>query len=166
PNSSFVFPIGQAISRTTYSALFAMFGTTYGSGDGSTTFNLPDKRGRVSSMQDSSTGRLPGFSLGTTGGEAFHVLSANEIPTITGINTNSQSYSLQSGQTTTIPLNTANIGASGGAGAFVNQLGAANVSGFITIGSGTIAFQSTNTAGGNHNNVQPTIACNYIIRII
>jgi hypothetical protein len=36
---------GQAISRTTYSALFALFGTTYGVGDGSTTFNLPDLRG-------------------------------------------------------------------------------------------------------------------------
>jgi microcystin-dependent protein len=166
PNSSFVFPVGQAISRTTYSTLFAMVGTTFGSGDGSTTFNVPDKRGRVSSMQDNSTGRLPGFSLGTTGGEASHTLSANEIPTIVGINTNSQNYSLQGGQTSTVALNTANIGAAGGGGAFVNQLGAAGVSGFITVSSGTIAFQSTNTAGGSHNNVQPTIACNYIIRII
>src|ERR1700742_5162977 len=48
PNSSFVFPIGQAISRTTYATLFAAMGTTYGTGDGSTTFNLPDKTGRVS----------------------------------------------------------------------------------------------------------------------
>jgi microcystin-dependent protein len=117
-------------------------------------------------MQDSSTGRLPGFSLGVTGGEASHILSANEIPTITGVNTNSESYSLQSGQTSTVALNTANIGASGGGGAFVNELGVASVSGFITVGSGTIAFQSTNTAGGGHNNVQPTIACNYVIRII
>jgi microcystin-dependent protein len=42
PSSSFVFPIGQAISRTTYSALFTLFSTTYGTGDGSTTFNVPD----------------------------------------------------------------------------------------------------------------------------
>ena len=52
PNSSFVFPVGQAISRTTYSALFAIMGTTHGSGDGSTTFNLPDKRGRVVAAPD------------------------------------------------------------------------------------------------------------------
>jgi microcystin-dependent protein len=39
---------GGAVSRTTYSALFAIIGTTYGVGDGSTTFNLPDKRNRTS----------------------------------------------------------------------------------------------------------------------
>ncbi|EHL69933.1 hypothetical protein HMPREF1032_02932, partial [Subdoligranulum sp. 4_3_54A2FAA] len=38
---------GQAISRTTYAQLFSVIGTTYGSGDGKTTFNLPDMRGRV-----------------------------------------------------------------------------------------------------------------------
>lgn len=38
---------GQAISRVTYSALFAAIGTTYGAGDGSTTFNVPDMQGRV-----------------------------------------------------------------------------------------------------------------------
>ena len=55
PNS-FLFPTGQAISRTTYSALFAAMGTTYGTGDGSTTFNLPDKRGRVSVVKDDMGG--------------------------------------------------------------------------------------------------------------
>src|SRR5882724_8833514 len=39
PNSAFAFPVGQAISRTTYSALFGIMGTVYGIGDGSTTFN-------------------------------------------------------------------------------------------------------------------------------
>jgi hypothetical protein len=43
PNSAFAFPLGQALSRTVYATLFAKFGTTYGSGDGSTTFNIPDK---------------------------------------------------------------------------------------------------------------------------
>lgn len=38
---------GTAVSRTTYAALFTVIGTTYGSGDGSTTFNLPDMQGRV-----------------------------------------------------------------------------------------------------------------------
>jgi hypothetical protein len=58
PNSSFAFPAGQAISRTTYAPLFAIIGTTYGVGDGSTTFNLPDKTGRVSAMKESSATRL------------------------------------------------------------------------------------------------------------
>lgn len=38
---------GQAVSRTTYSALFAIIGTTYGAGNGSSTFNIPDMRNRV-----------------------------------------------------------------------------------------------------------------------
>src|SRR5882672_1073638 len=45
PNSNFVFPVAQAISRTTYASLFTVMGTIYGAGDGSTTFNLPDLRG-------------------------------------------------------------------------------------------------------------------------
>src|SRR5579863_5461414 len=79
PNSSFAFPYGQAISRTTYSALFAVVGTTYGTGDGSTTFNLPDKRGRISIGLDtmggaasgrvtSATGGIDGATAGATGG--------------------------------------------------------------------------------------------------
>lgn len=47
---------GQAVSRTTYAALYAVTGNTYGSGDGSTTFNLPDKRGRASIGQDNMGG--------------------------------------------------------------------------------------------------------------
>lgn len=46
--SGWVLCNGSAISRTTFSALFAVIGTTYGAGDGSTTFNVPDLRGRVS----------------------------------------------------------------------------------------------------------------------
>ena len=47
PNSNFILPYGQALSRTTYATLFAMISTTFGSGDGTTTFNAPDLRGRV-----------------------------------------------------------------------------------------------------------------------
>lgn len=54
---------GSAVSRTTYSDLFAIVGTTYGSGDGSTTFNLPDLRGTfVRCLNDGST-RDPGRTL-------------------------------------------------------------------------------------------------------
>ncbi|MBN3010378.1 tail fiber protein, partial [Ruthenibacterium lactatiformans] len=45
---------GQAISRTTYAQLFSVIGTTYGSGDGKTTFNLPDMRGRVAVGSDAN----------------------------------------------------------------------------------------------------------------
>ncbi|MDE2604055.1 MAG: tail fiber protein, partial [Bradyrhizobium sp.] len=89
PNSSFAFPAGQAISRTTYATLFAIMGTTYGTGDGSTTFNLPDKTGRVSAMQEASAARLTstyfgGNStiLGSVGGGESETLVSGNIPQI------------------------------------------------------------------------------------
>lgn len=71
---------GQAISRVTYSALFTAIGTTFGVGNGTTTFNVPDLRGRVAAgkgdMGGSAAGRLglvgQGNTLGGTGGvESF-----------------------------------------------------------------------------------------------
>lgn len=69
---------GQAVSRTTYSDLFAVIGTSYGDGDGSTTFNLPDKQGRVSVGLSSSETEFN--LLGKTGGEKEHTLTIDEIP--------------------------------------------------------------------------------------
>jgi len=57
---------GSAVSRTTYAALFSAIGTTYGTGNGSTTFNLPDARGYFPRAWDDSAGRDPGRSIGTT----------------------------------------------------------------------------------------------------
>ncbi len=61
---------GQAVSRTTYAALFTAIGTTYGTGDGSTTFNLPDLRGRtiagVDDMGGSAASRLTGDNGAST----------------------------------------------------------------------------------------------------
>src|SRR4051812_25604199 len=50
--TGWVFCYGQAVSRTTFSSLFAALSTTYGVGDGTTTFNLPDMRGRVGVGRD------------------------------------------------------------------------------------------------------------------
>lgn len=52
----FLLCFGQAVSRTTYAALFAVISTTYGAGDGSTTFNLPDMRGRAPAGKDDMGG--------------------------------------------------------------------------------------------------------------
>jgi microcystin-dependent protein len=93
PNSSFVLPFGQAISRTTYAAYFAMVGITYGIGDGSTTFNVIDLRGRVSAGKDDMGGSvasrlttagssIDGTTLGASGGaQNVTVLQAN-LPNI------------------------------------------------------------------------------------
>jgi microcystin-dependent protein len=70
---------GQAVSRSTYAALFAVVSTTYGSGDGSTTFNLPDLRGRTAVGKDDMGGSaanrvtagisgIAGITLGAVGG--------------------------------------------------------------------------------------------------
>jgi microcystin-dependent protein len=70
---------GGAISRTTYAALFAAIGTTYGAGDGTTTFNLPDTRGRALVGVGTGTG-LTARALGATGGAETHQLSIGEMP--------------------------------------------------------------------------------------
>lgn len=68
---------GQAVSRTTYSVLFAVIGTTFGVGDGSTTFNLPDLRGRMlvglDNMGGSAANRVAAAtSIGQAAGAETH----------------------------------------------------------------------------------------------
>ena len=60
---------GRAVSRSDYSELFAVIGTTYGSGDGSTTFNLPNLKGRVPVGKDSSQTEFD--TIGETGGSKY-----------------------------------------------------------------------------------------------
>lgn len=82
---------GSAVSRTTFAELFASIGTTYGTGDGSTTFNLPDLRGRVAAGKDNMGGTpanrltaagagITGTSLGATGGNQTHTLTTAQMP--------------------------------------------------------------------------------------
>lgn len=68
PPANWLIADGAAVSRSVYSSLFAVIGTTYGTGDGSTTFNLPNLKGRVPVGKDSGTfGTLAG-----TGGAETH----------------------------------------------------------------------------------------------
>jgi len=68
--------LGTAISRTTYWELFGLIGTTYGVGDGSTTFNLPNLNGTFLSAGDTSGVVIPPSTGGTTTG-TFTLASAN-----------------------------------------------------------------------------------------
>lgn len=81
---------GAAVSRTTYPGLFVAIGTTHGAGDGSTTFNVPDSRGRVDVGVDGSANRITAAStnggnadtLGGVGGAETHTLVEAEIPAL------------------------------------------------------------------------------------
>jgi microcystin-dependent protein len=174
PNSSFVFPVGQAISRTTYATAFAIMGTTFGVGDGSTTFNLPDKRGRVAAAADNMGGAGAGrISLGfsATGGEQAHTLTAAELAPhshgFSGTTGGDSPDHTHATNITDIGAATSGTAVPGGAIGIQNRnavSGGASArhahpfSGATDTGSGV--------AGAAHNNMQPTIACNYIIRII
>ena len=69
---------GSAISRSTYSDLFNVIGTTYGIGDGDTTFNLPDLKGKIPVGYDISDSDFN--VVGKTGGEKTHTISILELP--------------------------------------------------------------------------------------
>lgn len=83
--AGWLFCNGQPISRTTYAALFAMLGTTFGAGDSSTTFNLPDCRGRVilgaDNMGGSFIGRVSGAVVTNSEGFEAHTLTVGEMAT-------------------------------------------------------------------------------------
>ena len=130
---------GQAVSRTTYAALFAALGTTYGSGDGSTTFNLPDMRGRVPAAPDGGAGRLDwATTLGTAGGAQKHTLAESELPAHAhGITTRYNAGGFGDWE----------IARASGTSGGVAPTGSQNAGG-----------------GGAHNNMQPTILLNYIIK--
>ena len=69
---------GSAVSRTEYAELFSVIGGNYGVGDGSTTFNLPDLRGRVAVGKDGTQTEFD--NLGEKGGEKTHQLTVGELP--------------------------------------------------------------------------------------
>lgn len=162
-----LFCFGQAVSRTTYSALFSAIGTTYGAGDGSTTFNLPDIRGRVIAGQDdmggTSANRLTvagcGFDgdvLGATGGSEF-MQQHNH-----GVTDPGHGHANQMGSGGTPFPGTANF--------FTDRLGGQVGLGATSAATSTAGVQSAttgitiNNAGtGTSQNVQPTIVLNYLI---
>ena len=172
PNSAFAFAIGQAISRTTYATCFARIGTTYGAGDGSTTFNLPDKQGRVSAGKSSGTSRLTATyfgavsgqndtSLGSVGGLESHTLATSQIPQMSGTGTGSGTTSAVSGSNFAVASGTVQSGSLASTPAVVD-------SGTNALSVTVSSLSVTVNAGGGipHPIVQPTIICNYMIRVL
>ena len=151
---------GSAISRTTYAALFSAVSTTYGVGNGSTTFNIPDLRGRVPAGDDNMGGvaasrltsggsGIAGATIGASGGAETHTLVTGEIPAHTHTmqtwhhdnNTSAVACDPPSA-TNSGSLSTPEATYDGAEGAAINNAG----------------------GGGAHPNVQPTIILSYIIK--
>lgn len=143
---------GQAVSRTVYSELFDLYGTTYGTGDGSTTFNLPDRRTRVSVGKDINDDDF--MALGVTGGEKEHTLTVDEMP-------RHDHDLLQEGNTSTFYMSS-----------YYTPDSSGNYSAIL---DGTTAYASDISWGGKihtqvagnsqpHNNLQPYIVTNFIVK--
>ena len=177
---------GSAVSRTTYATLYDVIGTTYGTGDGSTTFNVPNLQGRV------VIGVSGTHALASTGGEATHVLTEQELPTHShnvpahghahtiAAKTPSLSHTITqpvfkynkagtttlgngSGEDGYISTNTPN--ASRSANVAISNHSASNctMSGSVT----ACAAFDTSSSGSNtaHNNMQPYLVLKYFISV-
>lgn len=181
PNSRFIFPAGQAISRTVYSAAFARWGTTFGAGDGSTTFGVPDVRGRIVGALDNMGGtdaaRLSNSAssmaagrttLGGAGGAVVETLTAAQIPSITSNGNNNITVTVTASGNN-IPVTAGQI-VNGASGTQNNVPESLSPFGQVSSLSGStvnsISVTSNNTGSAAHDNMPPTILCNYIIRII
>ncbi len=157
---------GSAISRAANPILFADWGTTYGTGDGSTTFNVPDWRGRTpigydpgnatGRMTAAAAGGLSAAAIGNTGGDQIHTLTQAELPAHTHTATTTVSITDPGHAHTYGSAGSGLVGGPSNAGVATPVSGntGASTTGITATASTTVA----NTGGGDfHNNVQPSI---------
>ena len=155
---------GSAVSRTTYADMFAAIGTAYGAGNGSTTFNLPDMRGRVAAGRDNMGGvaasrltgggsGIAGATLGAVGGAETHTLNAAQMPVHNHAYTDpGHSHQFLQGDTTPAVF-TGRAGQGDGNNNYYSG----------TTGSGVGIVIANAGGGAAHNNAQPTMVLNYVI---
>jgi microcystin-dependent protein len=175
---------GQTVSRSVYSALFSVVGTTYGAGDGSTTFVLPNLKGRIPVGRDSAQTEFD--VLGETGGAKTHTLTSAQIPnhnhtgTVdpsgshahTALDAGAHSHSIvvkerESGTHGHGLVNNVSAGSPGTD--YINsasiQSGGTHSHATDTQGNHQHTFTTSSVGGGQaHNNLQPYIVVNYIIK--
>lgn len=151
---------GSAVSRNTYATLYSVIGTAYGIGDGSTTFNVPNLKGKIPVGYNSSESEFN--ALGKAGGEKTHLLTSSEMPThnhtqdahihtVYNANSGGSSYGFDPTKIT-------------GTLATSNRLADSQGSSLL-VGVSDSRTPSISSSGGSsaHNNIQPYITVNYII---
>lgn len=164
---------GSEVSRSVCAALFSAIGTTYGSGNGSTTFNLPNLKGRVAVGLNGTDAAFD--ALGETGGEKVHALTTAEMPTHSHTQDmhthtqNAHAHSITNGSTDVYGF--ARMSANSTAWLYNADKGTPRIKeSYDSIANATATNQYTTAtnqnAGGSyaHNNLQPYIVLNYIIK--
>lgn len=181
---------GAAVSRSEYAALYSVIGTAYGGDDGNATFNLPDLKGKVAVGYHYADAAFD--VLGETGGEKMHILVTAEMPTHTHVQ-NSHSHTVSAsaysagehshfikwyvGSEKYISLSSSGSGDSSagyqtgysGGTVYHEAMKAAPSGGHshglnVSLGASTAVSQSVG-AGAAHNNLQPYVVLNYIIKV-
>lgn len=146
---------GSTVSRTSYASLFNIIGTTFGPGDGSTTFSIPNFQRRVAVGSGGTGTSALAATVGSAGGEETHVLTSGEMP--------SHSHSVtdpgHTHQQTAVQM---------GGGALGTQQSTPNTGSVDTYNftkSNTTGISIGNTGSGTaHNVIQPSLVVNYIIK--
>lgn len=177
--SGWLLCFGQAVSRTTFASLFAAIGTSFGTGDGSSTFNLPDVRGRgifgldnmggvAASRITSATVTPNGTTMGATGGTQINSTSVSVSGSISG--STSGSLSVNTSGTLNGNIDAASLGLNNpGAVVFASQINdAVTVAGNMSGGtSGSLTVGGSFSGSGSSaafETLSPAILMNIVIK--
>lgn len=187
PPAGYLICDGSAVSRTTYAALFAVLGTAYGSGDGSTTFNLPNLKGRVAVGLDAAQTEFD--ALAETGGAKTVTLDVTQMPAHTHVQDahthvqNSHNHTqdshnhtqnsfapriLNSGTAGTVGVQGAsaasNANASNAATTATNQAATATNQAATAVNQSATAVNQSTGGGAAHPNLPPYLVLQYVIK--
>lgn len=162
PPTGCLWAAGQAVSRVTYAELFAVYGTTYGPGDGATTFNLPDLRDRVvigrgdmggvaAGRITTSIGNINTAILGTTGGNE-NLMAHTHAASTTPAGGHDHTYTRGDA-----------VGQVGG-GSYPQYLGSSSTQNTSAAPDHVHGVSVAAAGAGNSHNIQPAIVGNWCIQ--